>query len=161
MSYVKGLAATAALAFIGVLATPAAHAEAGTPAFAVQSIAGSHMRLGYNAYQAGDYEKAARFTTKGTVKGIKKSRRAIAYSNLCAALGQQGVLDAAREACASALEMAPNNWRAMNNRGVVNYLAGDKVAASTDFTTAAKTPDASVAKANADLLAGTKMAASE
>jgi len=161
MSYVKGLAATAALAFIGVLATPAAHAEAATPAFAVQSTAGSHMRLGYNAYQAGDFEKAAKFTIKGTKKGIKKSRRAIAYSNLCAALGQQGALDAAREACASALEMAPNNWRAMNNRGVVNYLAGDKVAAGADFAKAAADTNANVAKANSDLLAGTKMAASE
>jgi len=161
MSYVKGLAATAALAVFGVLATPTAHAEVGSPAFAVQSTAGSYMRLGYNAYQAGDYKKAAKFTTKGTVKGIKKSRRAIAYSNLCAALGQQGTLDAARKACASALELSPTNWRALNNRGVVNYLAGDKTAANTDFTTAAENADASVAQANAEILAGTKMAASE
>ncbi len=161
MSYRKGLAVTAAIAVLGLVSIPAAQASAATPEFAVQNAANSNIRGGYNAYTRGDYKIAKTFNVRATAKGIKKSRRSIAYSNLCATLGQLNTLDAALDACNSAVKMAPNNWRALNNRGVVNYLAGKKDAAMADFTTAAGSPDAALAQANADLMAGTKLATSE
>ncbi len=161
MSYRHGLTAVVAFALLGVVSAPAAHAETTTPSFAVQSTAGSHARLGFNAYERGDYAKAISFTNKATAKGIKKSRRSIAYANLCASYGQQSELDAALEACNTALELAPKNWRALNNRGVVYFLSGNKEAAKADFTTAAGEPKAVVAQANADLMAETKLAIAE
>ncbi len=161
MSYRHGIAAVAAFALLGVFGAPAAHAESGTPSFAVQNAADSNIRGGYNAYARGDYKQAGTFLTRATAKGNKKSRRSIAYANLCANLGQQNNLDAALEACGTALELAPTNWRALNNRGVVKYLAGDKIAANADFTVAAASPKAELAQANADLMAGIKLATAE
>ncbi len=158
MSYRHGLAAIAAIALLGVFGAPAAYAETGAPSFAVQNTANSHTRMGYNAYARGDYAKAAVYSTKGTAKSFKKSRRSIAYANLCASLGQQNTLDAALEACDAAIELSPANWRALNNRGVVKYLAGDKISAAADFANAATAPKAELAQANADLLAGIKLA---
>jgi Flp pilus assembly protein TadD len=161
MSTKYGVAAFAAFALLGIANAPAAFAETSAPGFAVQKAADAGIRAGYQAYARGDYKIAATITQKATAKGMKKSRRSIAYSNLCAALGQQGALVEAGEACDTALTLAPKNWQARNNLGVVHYLAGDKEMASADFAAAAKFPKAELAQANADLLASTKMAASE
>jgi len=149
------------MAVLGLVSIPAAQASAVIPQFAVQNAANSNIRGGYNAYSRGDYKIAKTFNARATASGIKKSRRSIAYSNLCATLGQLNSLAEALDACNLAVKMAPNNWRALNNRGVVNYLAGNKQAALADFTAAAGSPDAALAQANANLLAGTKLATSE
>ncbi len=160
MSYRNGIAAIAAVAFLGLVSVPAVSAETGTPSFATQSAANANIRGGYNAYARGDYKDAVTFNKRATKKGLRKSRRSIAYANLCASYGQLGDLDAALEACNTAMELSPKNWRAGNNRGVVEFLAGNKMAALADFTASAALPDANIAQANADMMAATKMAAS-
>ncbi len=138
MKLKNGLGALAALTLVGTLGIPAAHAQNAdtAPMFAVQTAADSNIRGGYNAYGHKEWKKSAFFNKKGAAKGNKKSRRSIAYSNLCAALAQQGKLDEALAACNAAVEMAPANWRALNNRGAVNLLSGNEAAAHADFAAA-------------------------
>ncbi len=161
MSYRFGLAALAATASFALVGLPAAVAETTAPSFAVQNAANTYTRLGFKSYERGNYEKAANYATKGAAKGFKKSRRAIAYTILCASLGQQNALDEALAACDAAIELSATNWQAVNNRGVINYLAGNESIALADFTAAAALPKGEFAQANVDLLAGIKLAASK
>lgn len=160
MSYRYGLVAFATIATLGFTNAPA-FAKTATPSFAIQSTSDTYTRLGYKAYQKGNYEKAGHYATKASAKGNQKSRRAIAYTLLCASLGQQNAFEAALEACDSAIELSPSNWRAVNNRGVVNYLTGDKTAAAADFAAAAALPDAALAQANVDTLASVKLVSAD
>lgn len=162
MSIPQTLAALAAVSTLALAGAPAALAQNATPSFAVQTAADSYIRGGYSAYERGHFRKSAVFSVHATAKGNKKSRRSIAYANLCAALGQQARLDAALDACNSAVDLAPANWRALNNRGVVHYLSGDLAAASADFAAAAAAPKAGkLAQDNASLARSAKLAVAE
>ena len=161
MSRPQTLAALVAASALAIIGAGAALAANDAPSFAVHSAANTYIRGGYSAYERGEFKKSAVFSRRATAKGNKKSRRSIAYANLCAALGQQNKLVAALEACDSAIALDPKNWRARNNRGVVEYRLGKSAAAAADFAAAASAPKADLARANAALLAGPRLAASE
>ena len=163
MKLKNGLGALAALTVVGTFGIPAAHAQDAhtAPAFAVQTAADVYIRSGYSAYARGDWKKAVLFSKKSTAKGIKKSRRSIAYANLCAALAQQNKLADALTACEAAVEMGPTNWRALNNRGAVNLLSGNGAAAHADFSAALPLAEgAAQVTHNAALASGAKLARS-
>ena len=160
MSLRHTLAAIAAASAFSIIGAGTALAG-NSPSFAVQSAADTYIRGGYSAYERGAFKKAAVFSRRATAKGNKKTRRSIAYANLCAALGQQNQLDAALAACDSAIALNAKNWRAYNNRGVVEYRLGQSEKAAADFAAAAQAPKADLARANAALVSGPKLAASE
>jgi len=108
-----------------------------TPAFASKTISNSKIRAGIAAFEKGSFQKAAFFQKAALKSGLSKSRKQAAYTNLCAAEGVLGNLDAAKAACDSALEIAPDSWQALNNRGVISWLSGDKTGASSRFVAAA------------------------
>ncbi len=133
-------------------AAPALAAD-GAPQFSVQSTATRSIASSATAFNKGDYSKSAAYSRHALEQGLKKSRRTIAYSNLCAALGAQGQYDKALDACDSALKASPQNWQAFSNRAAVNWLAGDKTQAMQDISSAQQiSPDAPVISYNLEVL---------
>lgn len=90
------------------------------------------------AFERGDFAKSASFSRYALKQGLRKSKKAKAYSNLCAALGAQGQYESAVEACSSAIKIAPTNWQAYENRAAAYWLSGKKVEAKADMETANK-----------------------
>ncbi len=118
--------------------TTSALAADSAPQFSVAKTATRTIASGASAFQKGDFQKSIAFSRYALKQGLKKSRKAVAYSNLCAALGAEGRYDEAVDACDSALKIAPQNWQAFSNRAAVNWLSGDKMQALQDIE-AAKT----------------------
>ncbi len=108
------------------------------PQFSVKSNATRAIGSAASAFEGGDFAKSATFSRYALKQGLKKSRKTVAYSNLCAALGAQGEYGAAIEACDSAIKIAPTNWQAYTNRAAANWLSGNKEAAQADIEKANK-----------------------
>jgi len=126
----------AALALtLTAFAAPALAAD-NAPQFSVEKTATRSIASGATAFNKGDYSKSAAYSRYALKQGLKKSRRTVAYSNLCAALGADGRYDEALEACDSALKVSPQNWQAFSNRAAVNWLSGDKTQAMQDISSA-------------------------
>ena len=106
------------------------------PQFSVQSNATRAIRSSVNAFHAGKFDKSVAYSRYALKQGLKKSRRSVAYSNLCAAQGVQGHFDKAMEACNQALEVDPANWQALSNRAAVHWLMDNKANAKTDILAA-------------------------
>lgn len=104
--------------------------------FSVESNATRSIRSGATAFEKGQYAKSASFSNYALKQGLKKSRKTAAYSNLCAALGAQGAYNDAMEACNKALDLAPQNWRALSNRAVLHSQAGNNEKAREDLQAA-------------------------
>ncbi|MCW5725654.1 MAG: hypothetical protein KIS81_11965 [Maricaulaceae bacterium] len=135
MTLLRTLALSAALA-----AVPAAGALAQTaaPQFQVQAAADGLIRAGVQAFERGQYDRSASFSQQAINRGLNNSRRAIAYNNLCAALGAAGDLDGARAACESSLA-ASVSAQAHANLGAVLTLAGDAAGAQQHLAAASQT----------------------
>lgn len=115
-SSVLALTLTAGLGF----AAPAFAADSKNDSgFVISTTADGNIRAGVNAFKQGDYKKAAVFQ-KAALKGKMRAKKAaIAQSNLCAAYGAMGELEAAREACTAALSLRPDYAPAMTNQAQV------------------------------------------
>lgn len=61
-----------------------------------------------------------------------------ALNALCVARTQQGSLDAAMDACSTAIAMMPSRWEALNSRGTVYLLSGNIDDAIADYQRALK-----------------------
>jgi len=109
----------------------------GEPQFAAHRTANSTVRAQYNAVTRGEWRQAIHFGEEIAASGAAPSQRAAALTNLCAGYAATGEYAQAIEACDAALELRSNAWRAMNNRGVAHWLAGDRAAAVADFNAAA------------------------
>jgi len=118
------------------LAAPAMASEAGMQ-FSVESNATRTISAGATAFERGSFDKSEAFSRHALKQGLKKSRKAAAYSNLCAALGEQGELEEAMESCNKAVNYNPKNWRALSNRAVLHAKAGNQDAARADISAAA------------------------
>lgn len=103
------------------------------PAFSVSSNATRSIGSAASAFEKGNFTKSVSFSRHALKQGLKKSRKTVAYSNLCAALGAQGEYGEAIEACDSAIKIAPTNWQAYSNRAAANWLSGNKEAALVDM----------------------------
>ena len=104
--------------------------------FSVESNATRSIRSAATAFEKGQFSKSASFSKYALKQGLKKSRKTAAYSNLCAALGTQGEYDDALEACDKAIDLAPQNWRALSNRAVIYSLTGNEEQAREDMQAA-------------------------
>ncbi|PHR58678.1 MAG: hypothetical protein COA43_10505 [Robiginitomaculum sp.] len=100
-----------------------------TSEFGVTSNATRSIRSAASAFAKGDFANSEAYSRRALKEGLKKSRKAVAYSNLCAALGAQGELEAAQEACASALKIAPKNEQALANQAALKAHAGSEMEA--------------------------------
>jgi len=59
--------------------------------------------------------------------------RYFALNALCVALTSNGDADAAADACSEAIELLPNRWTAINNRGTARYVGGRYGEALSDY----------------------------
>lgn len=107
------------------------------PQFTAHRSVNSRVRAQYSAVSRGEWLQAIHFGNEVVDSGAAPSAKAAAYTNLCYAYAATGAYDEALEACNSALERDDDAWRALNNRGAAQWLAGDHVAASSDFQAAA------------------------
>lgn len=123
-----------------LLAGTAAGAQAQScdaPQFAAHRTANGSIRAQYNAVTRGEWRQAIHFGEEVAASGAAPSQRTAALSNLCFAYANTGEFAAAIEACDAAIELRPDAWRAINNRGAAHWLAGDHAAAIADFNAAA------------------------
>ena len=70
-------------------------------------------------------------------------RRYYGLSALCSALTMSGELDEAIESCNKAVQLYPNRWQALNNRGVAYYMSGKLELAEQDYNQALTTVQSS------------------
>lgn len=95
-----------------------------------------YVRLAQDALADGKYKKARRHASRALRASDSTAIQGAAYTVLCMADLQQEVRDAAIASCSAALDARPNNWRALNNRGLALMKAGDYKAAMADFEAA-------------------------
>lgn len=124
-----------ATALFAAMATPALANDTALQ-FTVESNATRSIGASATAFNKGEYAKSISFSSYALKQGLKRSRKAAAYSNLCAALGEQAEYELAKEACDRAIETNPKNWRALSNRAVINSLIGDEASARQDIDSA-------------------------
>lgn len=127
-------AALATIMLTGLTTT--AMANEASLQFSVESNATRSIRSAATAFERGDFSKSASFSKYALKQGLKKSRKTAAFSNLCAALGAQGELEDAMEACNKALDLVPKNWHALSNRAVLYSLNGEDDLAKQDLQAA-------------------------
>lgn len=130
-----GLLAAASLS-IAPLSIAQAQSCEGEPAFAGHRTANGSVRAQYNAVSRGEWPQAIHFGEEVAASGMSPVHKRAAYANLCAAYAASGDAEAAMAACDTAIEMSPDNWRALNNRGGALWLAGDRAAAAAAFQAA-------------------------
>jgi Flp pilus assembly protein TadD len=128
--------ASAALAAASVSASAQDCPEA--PVFVAHASGNSAIRASATRIEREQWRDAAAFASQALGRRGSVSQRGAAFANLCAAQAMLDEADGAAEACAAAVEHAPDTWRALNNRGGALWLAGDREAALSDFQTAAE-----------------------
>lgn len=112
---------------VAAMMVPAVSFAADAPTgFTVKSTTNSYVKMSVSAYKDGDYERSANFSRRALEDGMSKSRRAIAFNNLCAAEAALGNMDAAAEACMSALELRPNLDIAEANQSALTVLLAER-----------------------------------
>ncbi|SDM83848.1 tetratricopeptide repeat protein [Maricaulis salignorans] len=107
------------------------------PQFAAHRTANGLVRAQYNAVTRSQWPQAIHFGEEVAGSGAASGQRAAALTNLCYAFAATAEYDQAVEACNAAIELRPDAWRAINNRGAAQWLAGDHAAATADFNAAA------------------------
>lgn len=107
-----------------------------SPQFSVQSSATRLIGSSARAFHKGKIDQSIVYSRMALKTGLSKSRKAIAFSNLCAAFGANGQLDEAMTACNAALDLRPSHAYALSNRGALLWHAGDHDAARADFRAA-------------------------
>lgn len=120
-SIIKTSLVTLALLSTAAISTPGFATDAKPhDGFVIATTADGNVRAGVNAFKQGDYAKSAAFQKQALKANMRAKKAAIAQSNLCAALGAMGDLDAAREACATALSLRPDYAPAMANQSALS-----------------------------------------
>lgn len=82
--------------------------------------------MSVKAFKKGEYERSAAFSKRALKDGLSKSRKAIAYANLCSAEAASGNMEAAAEACDASLELQPGFEIAEANRSALTTLLAAK-----------------------------------
>jgi Flp pilus assembly protein TadD len=128
-----------ALALVaGSAATAQAQSCDVEPQFAAHRTAHSSVRAQYNAVSRSEWRQAIQFGQVVANSGTTASHKGAAFTNLCIAYASTGEAQRASEACDAAIELRPESWRAYNNRGAANWLAGERDAAISDFRMASQ-----------------------
>ncbi len=121
------LATLTALALTATLpSTSAMASDKVGDSFVVKSTTDGRIKLGVKAYKQGNYEKTVRMTRAALNTSLSPKRAAIAHSNLCAAYAKLDLLDEARQACVTALELRPNYAPAEANKASLTIRLAQK-----------------------------------
>ena len=107
------------------------------PQFAFNRTSNALVRAQFNSLRRAQWERAIHFGTEVSESGASPRDKVVALSNLCYAYAASGDAAEAIVACDAALEQSADAWRALNNRGAANWLAGNRSAAAADFQAAA------------------------
>ena len=131
----RSLVIAAALAAV---VTPLSFAQScdADPAFAGHRTANGTVRAQYNAVERGEWPNVVSIGESVVAGGVSARNKIAAYSNLCAGYAATGEFESAISACNAALELNDGAWRALNNRGAAQWLAGNHAAAATEFQAA-------------------------
>lgn len=114
------------LAAAAMLVPATAMASDAPTGLSVKSTTNGYVKMSVKAYKTGDFERAAKLSKRALKDGMSKNRRAIAYSNLCAAEAALGNMDAATEACDKALNLRPGYEFATANKSALTVLLAQK-----------------------------------
>ncbi|WP_371396704.1 hypothetical protein [Fretibacter rubidus] len=117
MTFKSNTIATALTA--GFLLSAGSAFAADTQGFTAATAADPKIRTAASEFKRGDFAKSIAFSKAALNSKMKKSKQAVAQSNLCAAYGAMGELDLAKAACDAALSIRPNYAPAMTNRAAL------------------------------------------
>lgn len=109
----------AAVLTAGFLLSSTAAFAADTQGFTAATAADPKIRTAASEFRRGDFTKSVAFSQAALNSKMKKSKQAVAQSNLCAAFGAMGKLELAKTACDAALAIRPNYAPAMTNRAAL------------------------------------------
>ena len=125
-------------AALAVIAAPTGFAQScdTEPTLVGHRTANGTVRAQYNAVERGEWPNVVLIGEGLVESGLSSRNKTAAWSNLCAGYAGSGEYEAAVSACGEALALRDNAWRALNNRGVAHWLAGDAEAALADFRAA-------------------------
>ncbi|WP_201155033.1 hypothetical protein [Rhodothalassium salexigens] len=119
-----------ALGVAGAVALLAGRVDAGALS------AAESLRLAEQALERGQVDRALTHGARAALRG--EDRRVVlgAQSVLCLGHLRQGAGASALKACSAVADARPDDWRALNNRGIARYQTGDYAGAAADYRAA-------------------------
>jgi len=93
---------------------------------AVKTTTDYHVKQSAKSFKKGEFERSARYATKAINSSMSDKRKAIAFTNLCAANAAMGDMTAAKEACDEALVLRPGYAPAENNKAALTIMLAQK-----------------------------------
>ena len=102
------------LAFAAPVAAQTAQSQA-APSFIVKASSAQAIRMGVNAFRKSNFDQAVTYNIRALETGLSPKRKAIAYSNLCAAYGKLEDYAKAVEACNASLAIKAKTSEASQN----------------------------------------------
>ena len=115
------LIATAGLALPAASAMAADAPTAAPVSFSVKTTTDYNVRAGVDAFRKGNFERSVAYNEAAIKSRMSAKRKAVAQSNLCAALANLGELEKAEAACDAALELRPDLKEAAQNKSALNF----------------------------------------
>lgn len=97
-----------------------------TANFVVKTTTDGNIKRSVKAFNQGEFERSIAYSKKALDSGLSKRRKAIAQSNLCAALAVTGNMDAANAACTDALALRPDYEPAQLNKSALTIMLAQK-----------------------------------
>lgn len=141
-----------------LLAAPSFAQDLSPDQFALQTTSTGIIQLSARKFEDGQYRQSAGIAAQAIDRGLTRSRRSAALSNLCAAQAMQGQYDAALESCGTAVELR-NSWQANNNYAVVLLQMGRLADAQRHLSVAAGIePGEAVIAANQSIVSSRTLA---
>ena len=111
---------------VATMLAPAAVFAADAPSgLSVKTTTDPFVKMSVSAFKKGEFQKSADYSRRALKSGMSKKRQAVAYNNLCAAEAALGNVEAAGEACASALELRPGYAVAEANQSALTVLLAE------------------------------------
>ncbi|NNE58200.1 MAG: hypothetical protein HKN36_08850 [Hellea sp.] len=95
-------------------------------AFTVKTTTDYRVKEAVKSFKSGDFTRSIAYSQKAIEEGLSTKREAIAFSNLCAALAASGDMNAATEACDTALELRPDYAPAVDNKAALTVMLAQK-----------------------------------
>ncbi len=126
MTLRKTLLSIAALSLMAPAITASATDAAPENVFTVKTTTDYRVKKAAKAFKKGEFERSIAYSNQALNAGLSRKRKAIAYSNICAAEASLGNMEAASKACDSALDLRPDYAPALSNKAALRVMLAQK-----------------------------------
>lgn len=126
MTIRKTLLTIAALSLMAPAVSASATDASTANVFTVKTTTDYRVKKAAKAFRKGEFERSIAYSNKALNAGLSSKRKAIAYTNICAAEASLGNMEAAAEACDSALNLRPDYAPAVSNKAALRVMLAQK-----------------------------------